>query len=424
MIFIMMAIFVLGYTAIVFEHVIKVSKSAVAILLGVTCWACYFLMQQGGVSSSHLQDLQIQVSGVSQILFFLLGSMAIVEIIDAHKGFKIVRDAISTNSRRKMLWIISLSSFFLSAILDNLTTTIVMIALLREIVPQHKDRLLLGCLVVIAANAGGAWTPMGDVTTTMLWIGGHVSSFGVIKHLFFPSLIALLVPLIYFTIRSKGKFSEIKDVGPEKKEPGSFLVLILGLCCLIFVPFFKFLTGLPPFMGILIGLAVMWLVTDGLHGAHKERKHLRVPHILTRVDIPGILFFLGILFAVGALESADILERMSKWLNSCIHSLPLIAWMMGILSAVIDNVPLVSALMGMYSIEQFPIDHSLWLMIAYAAGVGGSLLIIGSAAGIALMGMEKVNFVQYVKLASFPALVGYILGMGVYLYLNGVSMHQ
>lgn len=409
-------LFALGYIAIILEHPLKVSKSAIALLMAVACWAVFFVghPQEMSLNTSQLQE---HLASVAQVVFFLIGAMVIVELIDSHHGFKVITDAIRTTSQRKMLWFTSLVAFFLSAILDNLTTTILMISLLRKLIPQQKDRFLFGCLIVIASNAGGAWTPIGDITTTMLWIEGQISSLAVMKTLFMPSLISLLIPLIYFTFRVKGRLPAAEKQLETKEEPGARIVLLLGVASLVSVPIFKAATGLPPFMGILITLSLLWLLTDGLHPT-EERRHLRIPHILAKIDLSGVLFFLGILLAVGALESAHLLSDLATWLGSHVASLPLIATLIGIFSAIIDNVPLVAATMGMYSLEQFPQDHTLWHMIAYAAGTGGSLLIIGSTAGVAFMGMEKVDFISYMKKVTLPTLVGYLAGMGVYLGLS------
>lgn len=410
-------IFIFGYSAIILEHYIKVNKTAVALFMAVACWAVYFVSAGAPVKES-IVHLNLHVSSVSQIILFLLGAMTIVELVDAHRGFKVVTDVIRTSSKRKMLWIVSITTFFLSSVLDNLTTTILMISLLRKLVRDPKDKLVYCVLTVIAANAGGAWTPIGDVTTTMLWIDGQISSLAVMKALFLPSAISLLVPLAYYTFRVKGRFSGLKQEEDEKEEPGARLIFILGVAGLVFVPIFKAWTGLPPFMGVLIGLAVLWLATDILHFRYDVRRHLRVPHILTKIDTSGVLFFLGILLCVSALESAHILTDLAAYLSAKVGSMQVIATLIGLFSAVVDNVPLVAATMGMYSLEQFPTNHTLWMMIAYAAGTGGSILIIGSAAGVALMGMEKIDFVAYMKKASLPALAGYLAGMGVYLLLR------
>jgi NhaD family Na+/H+ antiporter len=406
-------IFVLGYAAIILEHYIKVNKTAVSLFMAVACWVAYFVTSLEPLKD-NLGHLSYHLSGVSQIIFFLLGAMTIVELVDSHKGFTVVTNLIQTQSKRKMLWVVSLITFFLSSVLDNLTTTILMVSLLRKLVSDPKEKLLLCCLIVIAANAGGAWTPIGDVTTTMLWIEGQLSSLAVMKSLFLPSLVSLLVPLLCFHFQVKGKLSTPKKED-TKGEPGSRLVFMLGVGSLIFVPVFKALTGLPPFMGILIGLSVLWLVTDGLHHRYEARHYLRVPYIFTKIDIAGVLFFLGILLCVGALETAHILPDLAIWLGQKVSDLSVIATLIGLFSAIVDNVPLVAATMGMYSLQQFPMDHTLWHMIAYAAGTGGSILIIGSSSGVALMGMEKIDFVTYMRKASLPALLGYLAGMGVYL---------
>jgi Na+/H+ antiporter NhaD/arsenite permease-like protein len=410
-------IFILGYVAIILEHYIKINKSAVALFMAVATWMVYILHSQVPLAED-LEILTHHISGTSQIIFFLLGAMTIVELVDSHGGFKIITDLIQTTSKRKMLWIIAFITFFLSSVLDNLTTTILMVSLLRKLISNREDKLLLCVVVVVAANAGGAWTPIGDVTTTMLWIQGQLSSLLVITKLFLPSLISLLIPLGYYTYRLKGRLAPVQAKDKTVTEPGAQLVFTLGIAGLVFVPIFKAWTGLPPFMGILISLAVLWLVTDGLHYSYEERSRLRVPYVLTKIDISGVLFFLGILLCVGALETAHILPDLALWLSQKVSSLAGIATLIGLLSAVVDNVPLVAATMGMYPIEQYPMDHTLWMMIAYAAGTGGSILIIGSSSGVALMGMEKIDFISYMRKATLPVLIGYLAGMGVYLLLN------
>lgn len=421
---IQIAVFCIGYLAIIFEFSIRVNKTAVALALAVLCWLAYFLSGQANplenpaALASSLGHLNKDLSEVSQILFFLLGAMTLVEIIDAHKGFNTVVRHLHTKSKRKMLVTISLVTFFLSAVLDNLTTTILMISVLRKLIPYKKDRLLLLCMVVIAANAGGAWTPIGDVTTTMLWINGQVTTLKVITELFLPSIICMLVPLGIYSFMMKGNFpAPAVDLHKERVEPGAKIVFVTGISALIFVPIFKWLTGMPPFMGMLIGLAALWLVTDVLHHKHEQRAHLRVPHILTKIDVASILFFLGILLSVDSLQAAGLLDNVAQWMDHHLRSQALIATLIGIFSAIIDNVPLVAATMGMYDLSTFPTDSSLWLMIAYAAGTGGSILIIGSSSGVAMMGLEKVDFFTYLKKAALPALIGYLVGMGVYLIL-------
>lgn len=317
-----------------------------------------------------------------------------------------------------MLWITCFIAFFLSAVLDNLTTTILMISILRKLIPHKHERFIYSCMIIVAANAGGAWTPIGDVTTTMLWIGGQITTTKVIAELFLPSLVSMLFPLLIFTFTLKGNFpkSEI-DFRDEPLEPGAKLVFFVGIILFLFVPVFKAVTGLPPFMGMLISLSIMWLITDIMHHRHEQRHHLRVPHILTKIDVSSILFFLGILLSVNALESTGILDGAAQWLNQHVGNEAIIATVIGVVSAIVDNVPLVAATMGMYDLQTIPTDSPLWLMIAYAAGTGGSILVMGSSAGVALMGLEKVDFFSYLKKISIPVFIGYILGMLCYVYL-------
>lgn len=413
--------FVLGYILITLEHVIKINKATIALAMGVICWVIEFSGKaqcDGNLAclGSHLQE---NLANISQIIFFLLGAMTIVETINAHKGFGVISNLINFSSKRKLLWVVSFIAFGLSAILDNLTTTIVIITLLKDLIDKGEDRLLIGGAAVIAANAGGAWTPIGDVTTTMLWIGGQVTTVEIMRSLFIPSIVCLIVSLLFFSIFIKGEFATKNIHFTENKiEPMGRIIFFLGVGVLIFVPIFKLLTGLPPFMGMLFGLSVLWLVTDLVHSKYEERSHLRVPQVLTRVDLPGVLFFLGILLAIDALDAAKILENLAVGLDNSVGSLPLIAIFIGLASAVVDNVPLVAATMGMYSLEQYPPDHKLWQMIAFCAGTGGSILIIGSAAGVIFMGMEKVDFFWYVRRISLPALAGYLAGIGWYLFFQ------
>ncbi len=403
------AIFTLGYLAIILENYVRVNKTAVGVALAGILWIIYFL--KGGVSdpSAHLSH---HLSDVSQVIFFLLGAMTIVELIDSHKGFNTVIKIIHTTSKRKMLIVISFLTFFLSSVLDNLTTTILMISILRKLVPEQSDRLTLNCMVVIAANAGGAWTPIGDVTTTMLWINHRVSTLAVMRDVFIPSMISMVVPLGIFLAFTKGNYAkDSNDLFSEECEPGASTVFLSGIASLLAVPLIKWATGVPPFMGMITALAFLWLVTDLLHHKYDDRHHLRVPHILTKIDISSVLFFMGILLSINALEVVGLLKDIALWLNSITSSSLAIATFIGLISAVIDNIPLVAASMGMYDISSYGMDHPFWMMIAYAAGTGGSLLSIGSAAGVALMGIEKVDFVTYMKKTTIPAFIGYILGI-------------
>lgn len=407
--------FIAGYLVIIFEHLLKINKSATALFIAALCWMFYFVSGQNSMQEST-GYLSHHMSDVSQIILFLLGAMAIVELIDTHKGFDQINKIIATRSKRRVLIVVSLLTFFLSAILDNLTTTILMISLVKKLVPFQKERLPICCMIVIAANAGGAWTPIGDVTTTMLWINGQLSTMGVIKALFLPSLVCMIVPLLWFIVPVKGTFS-ISEMDEKRgeSEVGAKIVLVVGILGLVAVPFFKWATGLPPFMGIILALALLWIITDLLHEAYPHRQHLRVPSVLAKIDISSVLFFLGILLAVDALQAVGFLETLARELNHFFSNVTSIATFIGLLSAVIDNVPLVAATIGMYDLNSFPIDSNLWMLIAYAAGTGGSVLIIGSAAGVALMGLEKIDFITYLKKASLPALLGYFAGIGIYL---------
>jgi Na+/H+ antiporter NhaD/arsenite permease-like protein len=419
MIIFLVFVFVLGYAAIAFEHPLKIDKAAFALITGVVLWT--IIITGSADKHSVLEELSHHLGDLSGILFFLLGAMTIVELVDAHGGFTIITSRINQTSKIKLLWTVSLIAFFLSAVLDNLTTTIVMVSLLRKLVGNQKDRLFFAGMVVIAANAGGAWSPIGDVTTTMLWIGNQITPFNITTRLFLPSLVTLIVPLIFLSFSLKGKVEaphKVKDdaefsVNPVYRK----IIFFSGIGILLLVPVFKTVTHLPPYMGMLIGLGLLWILTEILHkDQEEEKKHaFTVAHALRRTDTPSILFFLGILISISALESAGILTSLATWLSQSVSSLSAIVLSIGLLSAIVDNVPLVAATMGMYDLTQFPTDHFFWEFLAYCAGTGGSILIIGSAAGVAAMGMEKINFIWYLKKISLLALLGYFAGAGVYL---------
>ncbi len=409
--------FLIGYLFIIFETRLKVNKSASALLMATFSWMFFMLSRESG-DLTHASKISEGIGEVSQIIFFLLGAMALVELIDVHRGFRVITDLIQTNSKKKLLWFLGFFTFFLSAILDNLTTTIVMVSLLRKLVEDKRERMLLAGMVVIAANAGGAWTPIGDVTTTMLWIKGNITTFAVMKSLFLPSFVSLLVALLLFGRKMKGKYPGVMNrAHKEPSEPGARLVFFLGVGALIFVPIFKAFTGLPPFMGMLVGLGAVWVTTDLMHGKKEARGHLRIPHILTRIDTSGILFFLGILLCISAMDAAGLLEKMAHFLDEKVQNITLIATIIGLISAVVDNVPLVAAGIGMYDVQTFPVDSKFWQLLAYCAGTGGSVLIIGSAAGVALMSLEKIDFVWYLRKVSWIALLSYFAGIAVYLGL-------
>lgn len=413
-------IFILGYFAIAFEHNININKAATALVTGVLCWTVYILFTPNKQVVSH--QLMEHLGELAGILFFLLGAMTVVELIDAHDGFEVITERIKTKSAIKLLWIIGGLTFFLSAVLDNLTTTIVIVSLLRKLIDNKEQRLFFVGITVIAANAGGAWSPLGDVTTTMLWIGNQITAGQIIKMLFLPSVVCLLLPLIIVSFRLKGVIQPSSKNTNHTLRPKfeRTLVFCLGIGILLFVPIFKTVTHLPPFMAILFGLGVLWIATEILHKQKDddEKDSLTVARALQRIDTPSILFFLGILISIAALQATGQLTQLAQWLTATVKNETGIVTGIGLLSAVVDNVPLVAAAQGMYSLTQYPTDHFFWEFLAYTTGTGGSALIIGSAAGIAAMGMEKITFVWYLKKISWLALIGFFGGAGVYLLMN------
>ena len=413
-------IFILGYFAIAFEHNININKAATALVTGVLCWTVYILFTPNKQVVSH--QLMEHLGELAGILFFLLGAMTVVELIDAHDGFEVITERIKTKSAVKLLWIIGGLTFFLSAVLDNLTTTIVIVSLLRKLIDNKEQRLFFVGITVIAANAGGAWSPLGDVTTTMLWIGNQITAGQIIKMLFLPSVVCLLLPLIIVSFRLKGVIQPTSKNTNHTLRPKfeRTLVFCLGIGILLFVPIFKTVTHLPPFMAILFGLGVLWIATEILHKQKDddEKDSLTVARALQRIDTPSILFFLGILISIAALQATGQLTQLAQWLTATVKNETAIVTGIGLLSAVVDNVPLVAAAQGMYSLTQYPTDHFFWEFLAYTTGTGGSALIIGSAAGVAAMGMEKITFVWYLKKISWLALIGFFGGAGVYLLMN------
>ena len=411
-------LFVLGYAAIAFEHVIKINKTASALITGVLCWVIYV----SGTADTNLVSTQLyeHFGQISSILFFLLSAMTIVELIDAHDGFEAITSRIKTTDQQKLLWIICIVTFFLSSVLDNLTTTIVMVSLLRKLIADKEKRLFFVGMVVIAANAGGAWTPIGDVTTTMLWIGGQITTGNIMLKLFIPSMVCLIIPLLILSFRMKGKFESPKQeirTGERTTNFERHLILWMGIGVLISVPIFKTVTNLPPFMGILLGVGILWVVTEIIHRNKNEEDKgaYSVVNALRKADVPSVLFFLGILVAISALESTHLLAGLAAYMDKTIGNLDIIVISIGLLSSIIDNVPLVAATMGMYDLQTYPTDHYFWEFIAYCAGTGGSCLIIGSAAGVAAMGMEKIDFWWYVKKITLLALIGYFAGAFIYI---------
>ena len=415
------AVFVLGYAAIALEHPIKINKAASALLTGVLCWTIFILgrfTEAEEISHSLIEHL----GDISGILFFLLGAMTIVELVDMHNGFDVVTNRIKTTDKRKLLWIIGILTFFFSAILDNLTTSIVMVSLLRKLIKSTKGRMLYAGMVVIAANAGGAWSPIGDVTTTMLWIQNKITTVNIIVRLILPSIVCLVLPMMLLSWKLRGKFlrpdKPVKSLHYAPTTPFEKTVVFwTGVGALVFVPVFKAVTHLPPFMGMMFGLGVLWIVTEILHGkkSEEEKGIYSVISALRKVDIPSVLFFLGILIAISAMQTTGQLAELAITLDNAIGNMNVIVLAIGLLSAIVDNVPLVAAAIGMYD---YPTDHIFWEFLAYCAGTGGSALIIGSAAGVAVMGIERIDFIWYLKKISFFALLGYFGGALVYILME------
>ena len=421
-------VFLIGYVFIALEHSFKIDKAASALITGILCWTIFMLF---GQFDSHFvyKELQHHIVHIAEILFFLLGAMTIVELVDSHQGFSIITDRITTKSRIKLLWILSFLGFFLSAVLDNLTTAIVMSAMLPKLMKNKNDIWFFGGMLILACNAGGAWSPIGDVTTIMLWIGGQVSALSIITAIFIPSLICMIVPLIYLSFKLKGDIQRPNTTVFKEhiKNPTTLFerqfVFFSGVLGLLFVPIFKTVTHLPPYMGMLLSLGVLWVATELLHRSKniEDKSSLSVVGVLKKVDTPTIFFFLGILLAVSSLQSSGILNSVAAYLSNTIGNIYVINVIIGLLSSIVDNVPLVAGAMGMYPINEsgvFAQDGMFWEFLAYCAGTGGSVLIIGSAAGVAVMGILKIDFIWYVKKISFLALLGYVYGALTYILLG------
>lgn len=442
----MIVVFLLGYLMIALEHPLKINKSATALVLGALLWVVYILAGEAiydaadfraGFEAFAAANPQLEhpfieyVSGfemmshlgeIAEILFFLIGAMTIVEVVDKHQGFTLITDHITTRNKVKLLWIIGFVTFFLSAVLDNLTTTLVMIALLRKLVQKRSDRLFFAGIVIIAANSGGAWSPIGDVTTIMLWVANKITTGHIITQTFLASLVSMVVPLLAVSFFLKGNLEDDAPklaVNSQEKLPKlhRHLMFWVGISALLFVPIFKMATHLKPYVGVMLGLGVVWIVNEILYRKSDEKhSEMRVGHIISHIDMSSILFFLGILLAVGALQSAGQLSLLANGLDHTFgDNYNAINVVIGLLSAVIDNVPMVAGAMGMY---EFPVNHDFWTFLAYCAGTGGSILIIGSAAGVAAMGMEKIDFIWYLKRITPFALLGYLAGAGVYILMN------
>lgn len=423
----MLVVFILGYVAIALEHPIKVDKAASALIIGALGWALFAF---SGMETHHIsEELKHHLVDIAEILFFLLGAMTVVELIDVHEGFSIITDKIVTRNRVKLMWILCIITFFFSAVLDNLTTSIVMAALISKLIKDKNDLWMFAGMIIISANAGGAWSPIGDVTTIMLWIGGQVTAANIITSIIIPSIVCLAVPLIYISFKMKGELAPLvvdKNKESAFKVPSSErnLVFFLGVAGLLFVPVFKTVTHLPPYLGILFSLGVLWLVTELLHAKKSAeiKSKLSVIAVLKKVDIATIFFFMGILLAVASLQSMGHLDDLAIILNDTFNgNIYAINIIIGLLSSIVDNVPLVAGAMGMYEIAEvglFAQDGKFWQFLAYCAGTGGSVLIIGSAAGVAVMGILKVDFIWYVKKISILALMGYFAGAATYIFMQ------
>ncbi|MEY4134984.1 MAG: sodium:proton antiporter NhaD [Saprospiraceae bacterium] len=450
MISLLLICFVVGYVMIAMEHPLKLDKSVPALLIGSLTWALISLgglevLNHHGEPDSVERVLLHHLGKTAEILIFLLGAMTIVELVDLHKGFGIITGKIKTKRKYVLLWTVALLCFFLSSVLDNLTTTIVMISLLRKLIADREDRIWFASIIIIAANAGGAWSPIGDVTTTMLWISKKVSAVGLMVHLFIPSILCLVVPLLIarfipnFNGQLELRGGQEDSAGDEGRLLSSKTMLIAGLLGLILVPVFKSLTHLPPYMGIMLSLGVIWAISEYIHPGEDfngGKQMLSARHAMSRIEISSIIFFLGILMAVAALESVSVsglgggktglLQNVAENLQQAIPNLDLVIILIGVLSAVIDNVPLVAATMGMYPMDVYAMDSKLWQFIAYSAGTGGSMLVIGSAAGVAAMGMERIDFIWYLKKISWIAFAGFIAGalafIAIYPFLPDIHM--
>jgi Na+/H+ antiporter NhaD/arsenite permease-like protein len=415
-------IFIIGYLLITLEHTIHINKSAIALITAVLCWT--ILVLNPASKDASLESLGHHLSSIAEIVFFLLGAMTIVELIDAHDGFQNITEKIKTTNKTKFIWTISIITFFLSAVLDNLTSTIVMISIVNKLVKDKTVKWHLLGLVIISSNAGGAWSPIGDVTTTMLWIGHQITPLNIIKETFLASLTCMVVPTLIINYRIKGSILlEEKIPINQNVISNAFdrnLVFFIGVSCLLFVPFFKAITELPPYMGMLFSLGIMWVLTELMHHnkVSDEKGNLSVSHALRKIDTPSILFFAGILMSIAALEQVGLLTSLAAYFDHQFNDIKIIAIVIGLLSSIVDNVPMVAALQSMYSLDMYPTDHYFWEFLAYTAGTGGSVLIIGSAAGVAVMGIEKIDFFWYLKNISWIALIGFIAGALVFILQN------
>ena len=400
-------IFIAGYMLIAMENWTKVNKAAVSLLMAVLSWALYYW--GFGASAENVSAFTKALGETSEILFFLMGAMAIVEVVDANGGFDFFRERLISKSKVELLWKLTFITFFLSAVLDNMTTAIIMVTILDKMTSNRKDKLLYASMVILSANSGGAFSPIGDVTTIMLWVKGYISTFGVLRSLFLPSLASVIIPAFIVSFFLKGRLENPVEEGSREISRQSLTVFCIGVGGLLFVPVFRFMTGLPPFMGVLLILAILWIVTD-------------ISHLLRKIDLSTILFFLGILTTVAVLSEAGVLKAAGNYLGRVSEGNPyIVTTAIGFLSAVVDNVPLVAGCMGMYDVvtsgvgaELYGVDGTFWELLAYTGGVGGSMLIIGSAAGVVVMGLQDIPFGWYLRHFSWIACIGFLAGILTY----------
>ena len=417
--FMIIAVFVLCYSMIALEHPLKIHKTASALIAAGLMWTLYSFASPDGIHHV-VEQLTEKLAETAAIVFFLIGAMTIVEVTDSHGGFEIITSRIKATKLSSLLWVIGFITFFLSSILDNMTTTIVMVALMKSLLKHHHQRLFFAGIIVIAANAGGAWSPIGDVTTTMLWIGGQVTTLNIMKTTFLASMVCMVVPLLMATLMLKGAVEgpdRIAGGGVNTTQFEKTVMFFMGMGSLIFVPIFKSITHLPPYLGILFALGVLWLTGNLLHRrkSAEEKEHLTLTKALRKIDMASVVFFIGILLAVATLSANGMLPALAQWLDVKLGNQTLIVIIIGMVSAVVDNIPLVAASMGMYPLAQFPADSFLWEFMALCAGTGGSMLIIGSAAGVAAMGLEKIEFFWYAKRIGPLAAAGYFAGIATYI---------
>ncbi|MDZ4840442.1 MAG: sodium:proton antiporter NhaD [Bacteroidota bacterium] len=419
---VLISIFIVTYILIIAEHYIKVNKSAVTLISAGLCWTVLAFNPSWIISGKPVEEALLEnMPDTFGILLFLLGALTIVEIIDLHHGFDIVVRLIKTKKVIMFMIIISALTFFLSSILDNITTAVVMISITRKVIRKQEIRLYIAGIIIIAANSGGVFSPIGDVTTTMLWMANRISTFNIITTLFLPALVSYLVPLVCVIFMMKRKKFDTYSLNNQILEviPGSQIIFFCGLSIMILIPVFKTVTGLPPYLGMMFGMGILWLVAELIHlKSSDEHEKFSAADALSRLDTPSILFFFGILVTVAALDQARILEILAERLNQLVGNLDIVALGLGLSSAVIDNVPLIAGTISMYDLDKYPTDNRLWELLAYSCGIGGSILVIGSAAGVAVMGIEKINFVWYLKRFSLPALLGYGAGAGIFFLLN------